>query len=78
MHLIAQSGQIQDENEKKAVSKMMKGLRKAIAKEISKKGQHVIKGKEIMSFKCYQKTCQLLIEDYSPDSVFALYFLTMQ
>ena len=31
-----------------------------------------------MSFKRYQHTCKLLIEDGSPDSVFALYFLTMQ
>ena len=31
-----------------------------------------------MSFKCYQQTCQLLIKDGSPDSVFVLCFLTLQ
>ena len=31
-----------------------------------------------MSFQCYQKTCLLLIEGGSPDSIFALCFLTIQ
>ena len=60
------------------MSKMMKGLRKTIAKTMSENGQHIIEGKEHMSFKCYQQTCKLLIEDGSPDLVFAVCFLTMQ
>ena len=56
----------------------MKGLKKTIAKEMSEKGLRVIEGKEHMSFKRYQQTCQLFIEDGSIDSVFALCFLTMQ
>ena len=36
--------------------------------------QSVIKGKEHMSFKYYQQTCELLIEDGSPDLVFVLCF----
>ena len=39
MHLIAQSGQIQDESDKKAISKLMNGLRKTIAKTMSENGQ---------------------------------------
>ena len=34
----------------------------------------LLKAKDI----CYQKICQLLIEEGSPDSVFALRFLTIQ
>ena len=56
----------------------MKGIRKTIAKDISVNGSCFIEGKEHMSFKCYQKTFKLLIEDGSTDSVFALYFLTLQ
>ena len=59
MHLIAQSGRIQDESYEKAMSKMMKGLWKTISK----------------TFKCYQQTCKLLIKDGSPDSVFGSNFL---
>ena len=77
-HLITQSGNQQDNKDKEEMAKMMKGLRKTIAKEMSEKGLRVIEGKEHMSFKCYQQTCQLFIEDGSPDSVFALCFLTMQ
>ena len=40
-------------------------------------GQHVIEGKEHMSFKCYQQTYKLLIEDSSSDSVFALCFFNI-
>ena len=75
MHLMAQSDQIQDESDKKAMSKMMKGLRKTFAKTTSENDQRAIEGKEYMSFKCYQQTYKLLIE---PDSVFAFYFLTIQ
>ena len=78
MYLIAQSGQIQDDSDKKALSKMMKSLRKTIDKTISENSQRVIKGKEHMSFKCHQQTCKLLVEDCSPDSVFVLCFLTIQ
>ena len=53
---------------------MMKGLKNSIAKEMSEKGLCVIEGKEHMSFKCYQKTYQLLIDDGSTDSFFALSF----
>ena len=45
---------------------------------MSERGLHVIEGIEHMSFKCCQKVCQLLIEECSPDSVFALCFLTIQ
>ena len=44
---------------------------------MAEKGLSVIEGKAHLSFKCYQKTCDLLIEDGSPDAVFALCFLTM-
>ena len=74
MYLIAQSGQNQDESDKKAMSNMMKGLRKTIVIVISENCQRVIEGKEHMSFKCYQQTYKLLIEDCLPDSLFALYF----
>ena len=77
MHPIAQSDQTQDESDKKVMSEMMKGLRNTIAKDISNNGQQVIEGKEYISFKCYQQTCKLLIEDGSPDSVFALCFSIM-
>ena len=53
------------------MAKMMKGLKKTIANEISERGLGVVEGKEHMSFKCYQKICQLLIEEGSPDLVFA-------
>ena len=66
VHLIAQSGQIQDKSDKKAISKMIKGL----------SSHCVIEGKEHMSFRCYQQACKLLVEDDSPDSVFALCVLT--
>ena len=78
MHIISQLGNTQDDNEKEAMANMMKGLKKTIAKEMSERGLRVVEGKEHMPFKCYQKTCQLLIEEDSPDSVFALCFLTMQ
>ena len=78
MHLIAQSSQIEDESDKKAMSKTMRGLRKTIAKNMSEKGQLVIERKVHMSFKCYQQTCKRLIEDGSPDSAFALCFLILQ
>jgi len=77
-HLITQSGNQQDNKDKEEMAKMMKGLRNTIAKEMSEKGLCVIEGKEHMSFKCYQQTCQLFTEDGPPDSVFALCFLTMQ
>ena len=57
---------------------MMKGLRKTNAKTMSENGQRVIKGKEHMSLKCYQQICKLLIQNGSPDSVFALCVFTMQ
>ena len=57
---------------------MMKGLKKTIAKAMSERGLLVVEGKEHMSFEYYQKICQLLIEEGSPDSVFASYFLTIQ
>ena len=53
------------------MANMMKGLKKTIAKEMSERGLRIVEGKEYMSFKWYQKTCQLLIKDGSPDSVFA-------
>ena len=56
------------------MSTMMNGLQKMISKAISKKGLHVLEEKENRSFKCYQKMCQLLKEDGSPDTVFVLYF----
>ena len=48
----AQSGQIQDESDKKAMSKIMKDWRTTIAKDMSENSQRVIEGKEHMSFKC--------------------------
>ena len=78
MYLISQSGNTQDDNEKEAIPNIMKGLENAIAKEMSESGVRVVNGKEDIPFKCYQKTCQLLIEKGSPDSVLALYFLIMQ
>ena len=77
MHLIAQSGRIQDESYEKAMSKMMKGLRKTIAKDMSEKGERVIKGKGHMSFKCCPQICNLLIKDCSPDSAFASFFFNI-
>ena len=74
IHLTAQSGEIQDESDKKAMSEIMKGLKKATAKTMSKNGECVIEGIEHMSFKCYQQTCKLLIKDDSPDSALALFF----
>ena len=74
MHLIAQSGQIQYESDKKAMSKMMEGLRKTIAKDKPENSQLVIEGKEDTSFKCHQQTYKLLIDNGSPDSVFSLCF----
>ena len=56
----------------------MTGLKKTIANEMSENGLCVIEGKEHISFKCYQQTYQLFIEDGSSDSVFALCFLIMQ
>ena len=78
MHLKAQSSQIQGESDKKEMSKMMKGLRKIIAKSVSGNGQRVIEGKEHMSFKRYQQTCKHLRKDGSPDSVITLSLITMQ
>ena len=78
MHLISQSGNTQDDNKKVAMANMMKGLKKTIAKGMTERRLRVIEGKGHKSFKCYQKACQLLIEEGSPDSVFALCFLTMQ
>ena len=49
IHLIVQSGQIQDESNQKAMSKIMKDLRKTTAKEIAENGRCVIEGKEYMS-----------------------------
>ena len=77
IHIIAQSGQTQDESDKKAMSKMMKGLRKNIARSMSENGEGVIEGKEHISFKCYQQTCKLLIKDGSPDSAFGLCFFNI-
>ena len=71
LHLISQSDNTQDYNEKKAMVNMMKGLKRTIAKEMSEKSLHVVEGKEHMPFKCYQKTCQLLIKEGPLDSVFA-------
>ena len=56
----------------------MKRLCKSVVKEIRDKGLRKIEGKEHMTFVCYKKTCQLLIDDGQPDSIFALCFLTMQ
>ena len=42
------------------------------------KEKSAIEGKEHMSFKNYQKTFKLLIEDGSMESIFTQYFLTMQ
>ena len=56
------------------MSEIMKGLKKATAKTMSKNGECVIEGIEHMSFKCYQQTCKLLIKDDSPDSALALFF----
>ena len=78
MHLISQSGNTQDNNVKEAMANMMKCLKKTIAKDMSERGLSVVEGKEHMLFKYYQKLCQLLIEEGSPDSVFALCFLTKQ
>ena len=78
MHLISQSGNKLNDNEILAISKMMKGFKKNIVKEISEKNLCVVEGREHMIFKCYQKTFLLLIEDGSPDSIFALCFSTMQ
>ena len=77
MHLIPQSGNKFDD-ETWAISKMMKGWKKSIVKEIAEKNLYVVEGEEPMSFKCYQKTCLLLMEDGSPDSIFALCVLIMQ
>ena len=74
IHLTAQSGQIQNESDEIAMSKIMKSLRKTIAKTMSENGESVIEGKEHMSFKCYQQTCKHLIKDGSPGSAFALCF----
>ena len=46
MHLIAQSSQIQDESDEKAMSKMIKGLRKIVVKTMSENSQPIIEGNE--------------------------------
>ena len=46
MYLIPQSGQIKDQSDEKVMSKMMKGFRKIIAKDMSENGHYVIKGKK--------------------------------
>ena len=53
-------------------------MKKTIAKENASKGLCVVEGKEQMSFQCYELTCKLFISDGTPESVFALCFLTLQ
>ena len=53
---------------------MNEGFKKNYCQKISENGRHAIKGKEHMSFKCYQQTCKLPIEDGSTESVFVLCF----
>ena len=47
-------------------SKYDESFEKKIAKEISERGLCFIEGKEHISFKCYQKTCQLLMKEGPP------------
>ena len=75
IHFIAQSGQIQDESDRKALKEFKKNY---CQNPMSENGEFVIEGKEHMSFKCYQQACKLLIKDGSPDLVFTLCFLTLQ
>ena len=74
MHLISKSGNKFDDNEILPILKMMKRLKKSIVIEIAEKNLRVVKGKKPVSFQCYYKTCQLLIEDGSPDSIFRFLF----
>ena len=78
MHLFSESGLIFDMKSKMELSDLMVGLKKSIAKENSKKGLRTVEGKEQMTFEVYKLTCQLLVEDGSPESIFCLCFLTLQ
>jgi len=71
MHLISESGVSFDTNKKKK-------LKKTIAKENKEKGLRRIEGKEQMNLSVYKLTCELLVEDGSPESIFCLCFLTLQ
>ena len=44
MHLVSQSDNTQDDNEKEAMMNMMHGLKKTIAKEMSERGLRVVEG----------------------------------
>ena len=78
MHLFSESGIVFDMKSKIELSDMMVGLKKSIAKENSKKGLRTVEGKEHMTFDVYKLTCQLLVEDGSPECIFCLCFLTLQ
>ena len=55
VHLISPSGNKLDAKETLAISKMMKGLKKSIANEISEKSLQIIDGNDHISFKFYKK-----------------------
>ena len=78
MHLVSESGAIFDAKKRKELSDMLVGLKKSIAKENKQKGLRTIEGKEQMTLAVYKLTCQLLVEDGSPESIFCLCFLTLQ
>ena len=78
MHLILTSGNSISEERKSGLSQLMKGLQKTIVMQMSDKGLSVTEGKEHMTFRCYTLICQICIDDGSPESIFALCFLTMQ
>jgi len=78
MHLFSVSGIVFDMKSKIKLSDMMVGLKKSIANENSKKKLRTMEGKEHIAFEVYKLTCQLLVEDGSPESIFCLCFLTLQ
>ena len=51
MHHISQSSNTQDDSEKEAMAKIMKGLKMTIAKETSERELRIVEGKEHISFK---------------------------
>ena len=57
---------------------MLVGLTKSITKENTVKGSRMKEGKTQMTLAVYKPTCQLLVEDGSPESIFCLHFLTLQ
>ena len=77
MHLVSESGSTFDARKKKELSDMLVGLKKTIAKENKDRGLRTIEGKEQMTL-AVKLTCQLLVEDGSPESIFCLCFLTLQ